>query len=412
MTSEPGGAERPVSPPPQPTPPRPAGTPAPASARTPNAPATRNWLLRWRRTTQPTPPDYFEGAEGRTERISLLHRNPFYIGFFIAAGGITAYALLTSLAQLRDILVLVVLSFPLALGLNPVVEWFHSRGIRRGLAVFMVALTLLAFLALAGWAIVPVISEQVQLLYKNAPGYLNNLRENPQIAEFDRQFEVIEQIQEILKSPQLIGGVFGGLWETGQAVANVIFSVTISVVLTLYFLTSLPTIKEVIYHLAPASRRARTRYLATEAFKRVGGFVSGMFLVAMFWTAMSFILLNLIGLSQFAVALAVVVGLLAFIPLVGTSIAIIIVAIVAFSFGQTTGIIVVVAMLAYQQFDAYFIQPRIFARSVQVPGVLVILAAVSGGLLLGLVGAILAIPTMAALLLLYREVLIPHLDRN
>ena len=69
-------------------------------------------------------------------------------------------------------------------------------------------------------------------------------------------------------------------------------------------------------------------------------------------------------------------------------------------------------MLAYQQFDAYFIQPRIFARSVQVPGVLVILAAVSGGLLLGLVGAILAIPTMAALLLLYREVLLPHLDRN
>jgi len=88
------------------------------------------------------------------------------------------------------------------------------------------------------------------------------------------------------------------------------------------------------------------------------------------------------------------------------------VAIVAFSFGQTTGLIVVIALLAYQQFDAYFIQPRIFARSVQVPGVLVILAAVSGGLLLGLVGAILAIPTMAALLLLYREVLLPHLDRS
>jgi predicted PurR-regulated permease PerM len=132
----------------------------------------------------------------------------------------------------------------------------------------------------------------------------------------------------------------------------------------------------------------------------------------MLWAVISLILFNLVGMSQYAVALAVVVGLLAFIPLVGTSIAIIIVAIVAFSFGQTTGLIVVITLLAYQQFDAYFIQPRIFARSVQVPGVLVILAAVSGGLLLGLVGAILAIPTMAALLLLYREVLIPHLDRN
>ncbi|MGC3955552.1 MAG: AI-2E family transporter [Propionicimonas sp.] len=412
MTSAAGDAERPTSPPPQPTPPRPAATGAPVSARTPNAPATRNWLLRWRRTTQPTPPDYFEGAEGRSERVSLLHRNPFYIGFFIAAGGITAYALLTSLGQLRDILVLVVLCFALALGLNPVVEWFHNRGIRRGLAVFIVALALLALLALAGWAIVPVVNEQVQSLYANAPRYLVNLRDNPQIAAFDQQFQVIDKIVAYLTTGELISSLFGGLVGAGQAVANVVFSITISVVLTLYFLTSLPAIKEVIYQLAPASRRARTRYLATEAFKRVGGFVSGIFLVAMLWAAMSFVLLNLIGLSRFAVALAVVVGLLAFIPLVGTSIAIIIVAIVAFSFGQTTGIIAVLVMLAYQQFDAYFIQPRIFARSVQVPGVLVILAAVSGGLLLGLVGAILAIPTMAALLLLYREVLIPHLDRN
>ena len=274
------------------------------------------------------------------------------------------------------------------------------------------ALALLGVLTLAGWAIVPVVSEQVQRLYQMAPVYLENLRDNPQIAAFDEQFQVIDRIVAFLTSGELISSLFGGLVGAGQAVANVIFSIVISVVLTLYFLTSLPSIKEVIYQLAPASRRARTRYLATEAFKRVGGFVSGIFMVAMLWAVISLILFNLVGMSQYAVALAVVVGLLAFIPLVGTSIAIIIVAIVAFSFGQTTGLIVVITLLAYQQFDAYFIQPRIFARSVQVPGVLVILAAVSGGLLLGLVGAILAIPTMAALLLLYREVLIPHLDRN
>lgn len=412
MTSEADGGDRPASPPPQPTPPRPVAPAAPASARTPNAPATRNWLLRWRRTTQPTPPDYPDGLDGRVEKISLLHRNPFYIGFSIAAGAIVAYALLTSLGQLKDILVLVVLCFALALGLNPVVEWFHNRGIRRGLAVLVVALALLGVLILAGWAIVPVVSEQVQVLYARAPFYLENLRDNPQIAAFDEQFQVIDKVVTFLTSGELISSLFGGLVGAGQAVANVIFSVTISVVLTIYFLTSLPAIKEVIYQLAPASRRARTRYLANEAFKRVGGFVSGIFLVALLWTVVSFIVLNLAGLSQYAVALAVVVGLLAFIPLVGTSIAIIIVAIVAFSFGQTTGLIVVIALLAYQQFDAYFIQPRIFARSVQVPGVLVILAAVSGGLLLGLVGAILAIPTMAALLLLYREVLVPHLDRT
>ncbi|MEN0070472.1 MAG: AI-2E family transporter [Propionicimonas sp.] len=400
------------TPPPAPTPPRPAGSPVPASARTPSAPATRNWLLRWRRTTQPTPPDYADGMETRSERVSLLYRSPFYIGFFLAVGAMTAYVLLTSIAQLKDIVVLVLLSMALALGLNPVVEWFHNRGIRRGAAVLIVALALVGFLTLAGWAVVPVVTEQVQRLNAMAPVYLENLRQNPQIAAFDAQFQVIDRIVAFLTSGELISSVFGGLLGAGQLVANVIFSITISVVLTLYFLTSLPNIKEVIYQLAPASRRARARYLATEVFKRVGGFVSGIFMVAALWTVFSFVLLNLVGLAQYAVALAVVVGLLAFIPLVGTTIAIIIVTIVAFSFSGPTGWITLIAMFAYQQFDAYFIQPRISARSVQVPGDLVILAAVSGGLLLGLVGAILAIPTMAAILLLYREVLVPHLDRT
>jgi len=400
------------TPPPPPTPPRPAGTPVASSARTPAAPATRSWLLRWRRTTQPTPPDFVDGLDARAERVSLMYRSPFYIGFFLAVGAMTAYLLLTSIAQLKDIVVLVLLSMALALGLNPIVEWFHNRGIRRGVAVLIVALALVVLIALAIWAVVPVVTEQVQRLNEMAPSYLENLRQNPQIAAFDAQFQVIDRVVEFLTSGELISSLFGGLLGAGQLVANTIFSITISVVLTLYFLTSLPSIKEIIYQFAPASRRARARYLATEVFKRVGGFVSGIFTIAALWTVVSFLLLNIVGLAQYAVALSVVVGLLAFVPLVGTTIAIIIVSIVAFSFSAPTGWITLIVLFAYQQFDAYFIQPRIFARSVQVPGVLVILGAVSGGLLLGLVGAILAIPTMATIVLLYREVLVPHLDRT
>ena len=409
MTQPPEDSTRP----PALTPPTPPGSPTPASPPTPaTAPVTRNWLLRWRRVTQPTPPDLSENASPVTAgRVSLLNRNPFTIGFFLAAGGITAYALLTSLGQLRDIIVLILLSLALALGLNPLVEWFHNRGIRRGLAVFVVAIALLLLIGLAGWAVVPVVTEQVQRLYEMAPTYLQNLNENPQIAAFDQQFQVIDRLVAFISSGELITSLFGGIIGAGQVVANTVFSITITVVLTLYFLTSLPTIKEVIYQLAPASRRPRTKYLANEVFKRVGGFVSGMFTVVAFWTAVSFLLFTFVGLNQFALALAVVVGICAFIPLVGTTIGIVISAIVAVSFSPTTLLIVVVVLLAYQQFDAYFIQPRIFSRSVQVPGVLVILAATSGGLMLGLVGAILAIPTMAALLLLYREVLVPHLNR-
>jgi predicted PurR-regulated permease PerM len=376
-------------------------------------PATRNWLRKWRRTTQPTPPDLNDGASGGGERrVSLLDRNPFQIGFFLTVGAMTAFGLITLVVSLKTVIVLVLLSLALALGLNPAVERMHHHGVRRGAAVLLVALGLIGLIVLAGWALVPVVSEQVGRLMVQAPGYLENLRQNPQIGALDAQFHVIDRAVAYLTSGELIGGLFGGLLGAGQVLANTIFSVVITTVLTLYFLTTLPAIKEVIYQLAPASRRPRVHYLANEMFKRVGGYVSGLFLVVLIAMSVAFLFLNIVGLSQYAVALAVVVGLFAFVPLVGTTISMVIVSIVAFSFSPTTGLVTLLFFLAYQQVDAYFLQPRIFSHSVQLPAVLVMLAAISGGLLLGLVGAILAIPAMAALLLLYREVLVPHLDRT
>ena len=391
-----------------------ARTPAPpASAATPAAPAARSWLRKWRRTTQPTPPDLNDGRAGSGERrITLLERNPFQIGFFLTVGALAAVGVVQLVMNLKTVIILVMLSLAIALGLNPAVEWLHHRGVRRGVAVLLVALGVIGLIVLAGWALVPVLSEQVTVLLLRAPGYLENLRQNPQIAAFDAQFEVIDRAVDFLTSGELIGGLFGGILGAGQVVANTIFSLIITTVLTLYFLTTLPTIKEVIYQLAPASRRPRVKYLANEMFKRVGGYVSGLFLVVLIAMSVAYLFLNVVGLVQYALALTVVVGLFAFVPLVGTTISMIIVSIVAFSFSPTTGLITLIFFLAYQQFDAYFIQPRIFSHSVQIPAVLVMLAAISGGLLLGMVGAILAIPTMAALLLLYREVLVPHLDRT
>ncbi|MCC6495186.1 MAG: AI-2E family transporter [Propionibacteriaceae bacterium] len=408
MTTPPTGQDLPAA----------VGTPrsaaTPASAGTPSAPpATRSWLRKWRRTTQPTPPDLADSITAQTERrISLLDRNPFQIGFFLTIGALGAYGLVLTVISLKSVIILVMLSLAIALGLSPIVEWFHHHGVRRGVSVLMVALGVISLLGLAGWALVPVITEQVNVLLLQAPGYLENLRQNPQIAAFDAQFHLIDKAVDFLASGELIGGLFGGLVGAGQIVANTVFSVIITTVLTLYFLVTLPAIKDMIYQLAPASRRPRVRYLANEMFKRVGGYVSGLFIVVLIAMSVAFLFLNIVGLSQYALALTVVVGMFAFVPLVGTTISMIIVSIVAFSFSPTTGLITLIFFLAYQQFDAYFIQPRIFSQSVQIPAVLVMLAAISGGLLLGFVGAILAIPVMAALLLLYREVLVPHLDRT
>ena len=389
-----------------------AQAPFPAGPAT--APAARPWWRRLRRTSQLTPPDpdrelaLAAAASGPT---SLLYRSPFQIGFLLTLGGLVAFGLLGIVVALQSVLILVVLSLFLALGLNPLVEKLHRSGAPRGLAVSIVALALVVLMILGAWAVLPLLTDQANILLQNAPGYLQGLRENPQVAEFDGQYDVINRVSQMLTSGAWVEWMFGGIMGAGAAIANVVFSLVVTLVLTLWFLASLPSIKETIYQLAPASRRPRVKYLAGEMFRRIGGYMSGLFTIVLLATGSAFVFLNAVGLGSLSLALAVVVAVFAFIPLVGPTISMLTVSLVAFSNNTTTGIITLVFFLLYQQVDAYLLQPRIFSKSVNVPGPLIVLAAISGGILFGIAGALLAIPTVASLLLIYREVLVPALDR-
>lgn len=407
MTSQPD--EEPVPEDPGPTPTS-AATPRPSP--TPTRP--RGWLHRLRRATQPTPPDLDPDVfrAGPRVEVNLAKRSPFAIGFFITLGALTAGGLVFGLYRIANIVLLVMLALYLALGLNPLVDRLSSRGLRRGVSVLLVVLAALGVLALAIWAVFPVAAEQLNRLMLNAPELLQELRTNPQIAEFDARYDVINRVSAFFTSGELLSTLFGGLWGAGQAVLGILFSTVITIVLTIYLLASMPTFKEALLDLAPASRRPRVRYLAGEMFRRIGGYVTGVFIVIICATTVAYLFVNLVGLGQYAAALAAVVALCAIIPLIGSTLSMMIVSIVAFTFSPTQGFITLAFLLTYQQIDNYFIQPRVFQRSVSVPGPLVILAALAGGVLYGLLGALLAIPSMAAAMLLYREVLIPALNRR
>lgn len=350
-------------------------------------------------------------SKPRTRR-TLLERSPFEAGFLAVLGGIAALGLVTVLVNLQSVLVVVVLSLFLALGINPIVDWLVRRSVRRSLAVVAVTLAVLAVLGLGMWAVVPMVSDQGVRLLRNAPGYLQALRENGQIAALDHQFNIIGKITELVTSGAWVNALFGGLLGAGVALATTMASVVMTLVLTLYFLASLPAIKNLIYQFAPASRRDRVRFLANEMFERIGGYLTGMFLVVLLWGLGSFLVLNAVGLGQYALALCIVVAALAFIPIVGWMVSAALVVTIAISVSPTAGVMCAVYFLIYSQLDAYVVQPRIFSSSLNVPPVLIVLGALSGGLLLGIVGALLAIPTVASLLLLYREVLVPHLDAS
>lgn len=334
----------------------------------------------------------------------------FFMGFTGGLGLLTAYFLFTALTGISSVLLLIVVSLFLACGLNPSVEFLERRGLARPWAVASVIVAALLGLALFLVAIVPVITDQVAALSDNVPGWLDDLRGNHRIQELDQDYDIIEKIQNYVTDGDFLGTLFGGALGFGLKILSALFNAFIILVLTLYFLASLDTTKKAIYRLAPASRRDRVTKLGDRVIHNIGGYVSGAFIVAMCAGITSLVFLFAVGLSEYAVALAFVVTVLDVIPMIGATIGAVIVTAIAFATDVKTGIACAIFYLIYQQVENYVIYPRVMKRSVDVPGAVTVIAALVGAALLGVVGALLAIPTAAAVLLVMREVVVKRQD--
>jgi predicted PurR-regulated permease PerM len=337
-------------------------------------------------------------------------RSPFFIGFVGALGALTAYFLFTALAGISSVLLLVVVSLFLAAGLNPAVEFLERRGLSRPWAVTAVIVAALLGLAMFVVAIVPVITDQVRALSDSVPGWLDQLRRNQQIQELDDEYDIIERIQAYVTDGEFIGTLFGGALGFGLRILSALFNAFIIVVLTLYFLASLETTKNAIYRLAPASRRDRVTKLGDRVIHNIGGYVSGAFIVATCAGISSLVFLFIVGLGEYAVALAFVVAVLDVIPMIGATIGAVIVTAIGFAGDIKIGIACAIFYIVYQQVENYVIYPRVMGRTVDVPGAVIVIAALIGAALLGVVGALLAIPTAAAALLVMREVVVKRQD--
>jgi predicted PurR-regulated permease PerM len=334
-----------------------------------------------------------------------LHRaNPFVFGFFGALGVLVAWGLWNALGQARSVLVLLLVSMFIAVGLNPLVEWFMRRGLRRGVAVAVVFLLFVLAFAGVGFAIVPVVTEQINSLIRNAPEWLDLLNRSRTVDELNQRYNFIGKAQDYVQDPALAQRAFGGILGIGKVVANAVFSAFTILILSLYFLASLPAVKRAAYSLVPASRRPRVSILGDEVLGRVGGYVSGQFTVAIIAGFSCFVFLQIIGLRAYAVALAIVLVFTAFIPMVGGLIGTVVITLIGFTDSFWVGIACLIYGVIYQQVENYLIAPRVMRRAVDIPGAVTVVAALIGGALLGVVGALLAVPTAAAILLITREV--------
>ena len=222
---------------------------------------------------------------------------------------------------------------------------------------------------------------------------------------------ITQELEKFVNNPEAMGGIFGGVVGFGSTVANGLFGALIVLVLSLYFLAALPAMKKWGYRLAPRSRRARVEALSEEITGSVGNYVIGQAVVALLNATFAFIVMSIVGVP-FAVLLAFVVALLAFIPLVGGLIAGVIVTLIALTAGWQTAVVYAICYFAYLQFEAYFISPRIMQKAVAVPGAVAVISVIAGGSLLGVLGALIAIPTAAAIMLLVKEIFIVRQDKH
>jgi predicted PurR-regulated permease PerM len=352
----------------------------------------------------PGQPDKQFGNLGRP----LRRDSPFMLGFLGALGVLLALAIVQALAQARSVIILIVVALFLAVGLNPLVEALTQRGMRRGFAIAIVFVVVIGAFVGFGFAVVPPVIEQTNAFVKELPHYLDDLRGNRTIRQFDNDYHVIDKAKDYVTGPDLGQRVFGGLLGVGRVVLNAVFSAFTLLIMTLYFLAALPSMKRQAYQLVPASRRERVTLLTDEVLVRIGGFVSGALAVAFIAATTSYVFLLILGLP-FALALAVFVGLLDLIPLVGATIAAVVVSTLGFIQSPGMGIACVVFYVAYQQFENYVIYPRVMRRAVDVPAPVTVVAVLIGGALLGITGALLAIPIAAAALLVIRQVTIPRM---
>jgi predicted PurR-regulated permease PerM len=342
----------------------------------------------------------------------LNARSPFMWGLLGGLGFLVALLVGSIVSRISSVLVLVVVALFLAVGLNPAVEFLMHRGLRRPWAVLCVIAGVLVVIALFVFAIVPVISHQVSELSDSLPRYFNHLQRNATVRRFDDRYDISGKIEHYVSSGDWAQRIFGGVVGIGLAILSIIANVFVVTVLTLYFLAGLPSMKQAVYHLAPASRRERVSLLGDRVLRNIGGYVAGAFVVALCAGLSSLIFLIIVGLGSYAVALAFVVALLDVIPMIGATIGAVIVCAIAFATDFTTGVIAVIFYIAYQQVENYIIYPRVMSHSVEIPGALTIVAALIGASLLGVVGALLAIPTAASILLLVREVFVRRQDAH
>lgn len=302
-----------------------------------------------------------------------------------------------ALTRLTLIVIPVLIALVLAAAISPLVVLLRRKGVPSSLATVIALITLVAVLAGVVWLIVVAVVDQWPELRDQAIEGFDELQVYVQNLPFDITEEQLQSVRDsvvgLLQSDAVGAGALAGVSQTVDFVAGFF----VMIVVLFFFLKDGPQIWEFLLRPFQGERYARGQRIGETTVRTLGGYVRGTAIVALVDAVAIGIGLAIVGVPL-VLPLSVLVFLLAFIPLVGATLAGILCALVALvAVGPVEALIVVAIVIAVNQLEGDLLQPVVMGRTLRLHPLVILIALTAGTVLAGLTGAVLAVPIAASI---------------
>lgn len=317
--------------------------------------------------------------------FSYLAKNQAIAGLFIIGLALTVY-------HLREILIVIFISYIIVASLNPVVLFLRRRRVPKTIAVILTFFSTLIFVVLLIAPLIPFFVLQVQQLAKSFPSYLQQAASAIGVSLDTREIGKIITPQQLGQNAfAFAGGVFGGF-----------FTIVSTIAISFYLLLSYDTAKESISMLFPKRFREKTSATVEQVNDKLGAWLQGQFILSLTIGLLTWLSLTSLQMP-FALPLAVLAGLFEIVPTVGPIIASVPAIIVALTISPNMALIIVGLYIMIQLVENHVLVPRIMQRAVGLNPVIVIIGVIVGDRLLGIPGALLSVPFISLVVLILKN---------
>jgi predicted PurR-regulated permease PerM len=312
------------------------------------------------------------------------------------------------LYRLQGVVEGIALAIFLAVALNPAVNALHRRHLRRPAAILLVFLGLLVALLVIATLALPSLVAQLQgiaLILQRPGGLTEEVRKVATPFGLGGFVDTLRpQIEAV---PGQLSDAVGSFATVTQGAINAVAAGTTVIVLMFFFLNDGAALVNAGLGLLPETQRPRVRRLLNESAHAVSGYITGNLTISLIAGAGAFIGMTVLGVP-YALALALLLAVLDLIPMVGATLGAIPPILAAFAVSPVKALILVVYIVIYQQIESQVLNPLVYGRSVHLPGLVVFVSVLVGGTLMGILGALVAIPVAEILRLLIAEFVVPR----